>query len=192
MEKLGNIINQQQAESTTSSTTLRDKLPHEERLSNERELNNAVDQAAKDVLNRMVAADKSHQERQNKGRLSEVWVLAIFKKFQARYLHKWTSAIDGIEAEAMSEWSRVLAGLTGDQIKHGLDTWDGEWYPTAGEFRQACLGHQKNGFGLDYVPQMYREEKPTDAKQLETDRTGHMTASKETVEGEIAKMRAKL
>jgi len=121
-----------------------------------------------------------------------VWVLAIFKKLQARYLHKWTSAIEGIEEEVMSEWSQVLSGLTGEQVKRGLDSWDSEWPPTANEFKNVCVGQGRNDYGLDHVPAYYREEKPTDAKQLETDRTGHMTVSKEIHDECMATMRQRL
>lgn len=71
-------------------------------------------------------------------KLSDVWVLALFKKFQARYLLKWTSAIQGIEGAAMKEWGQILAGLDGDDIKRGLDKMNSEWTPTAYEFRELC------------------------------------------------------
>lgn len=67
------------------------------------------------------------------------WTTQLFKKFQARYGHKWVSAIQGIEELAVTEWSEQLAGLTGDQIKHGLDTWTEDWPPCAPEFRKCCL-----------------------------------------------------
>lgn len=44
----------------------------------------------------------------------------------------------GIEDEAIKEWSVYLAGLTGEQIKHGLEAWDLEWPPTLPEFRNIC------------------------------------------------------
>jgi len=91
-------------------------------------------------------------------------VLAIFKKLQARYLHKWTSAIEGIEEEAMREWGRVLKGLTGEQIKCGLDNWSSDWPPAADEFRKACTGG--NGFGLDYVPQYYHKAKDSNGDEV--------------------------
>ena len=53
------------------------------------------------------------------------WTSAILKKLQARYGHRWTAAIDGIEHCVVTEWSRGLAGLTGEQIKRGLYDWRG-------------------------------------------------------------------
>ena len=41
---------------------------------------------------------------------------------------------------AVEEWGKRLAGLTGEQIKHGLDAWDDKWPPNAETFRKACLG----------------------------------------------------
>ena len=90
--------------------------------------------------------------------MSEVWILAIFKKFQAIYLHKWTSAIEGIEETAMVEWSQALGGLTGDQVKNGLSNLTDEWPPTAISFRTLCEGKGINGFGLDYVPEYHRKD----------------------------------
>lgn len=70
--------------------------------------------------------------------MSEKWVAAIFKKFQARYGHKWTSAIEGIERMAVSEWSEGLAGYTADEIKEGLERWNNIWPPALPEFQKAC------------------------------------------------------
>lgn len=88
----------------------------------------------------------------------KAWVSALFKKFQSRYGHKWTSTIDGIEDIAVSEWAAGLTGITGEQIKRGLDTWNGDWPPSLNEFKKACAGNGKNDFGLDYVPEYYRKE----------------------------------
>lgn len=75
-------------------------------------------------------------------------------------MHKWVSAMEGIEHLAVREWSQGLTGLTSDQIKHGLDTWEGEWPPTLPEYRAACLGKKigLNEFGLDFVPEYYRQQ----------------------------------
>lgn len=68
---------------------------------------------------------------------------ALFKRFQARWQHRWTSAIDGIEDIAVREWAEGLAPLTPDHIKRGLvDTIDEDWPPSMGEFRKACLGRR--------------------------------------------------
>ena len=115
---------------------------------------------------------KSQNEMSQKTGLPITWTVAIFKRFHVRYGHKWVSAIDGIEETAISEWSQRLAGLTGDQIKRGLDIWSGEWPPSADEFRAACLGKKLglNGFGLDYVPEYYRQAPVVDrSKQLSSD-----------------------
>jgi hypothetical protein len=67
------------------------------------------------------------------------WTSELFKKFQGRYGHKWTSAIEGIEKIAVKEWSEELDGVTGEQIAHGLKSWDEDWPPSAPEFRKCCL-----------------------------------------------------
>lgn len=62
----------------------------------------------------------------------------IFKRLQARYGTKWVSSIDGVEEEAIVEWGRGLGGLTGEQIKHGLEQWQEDWPPCMSEFVNAC------------------------------------------------------
>jgi len=69
------------------------------------------------------------------------------------------SVIEGIEETAVTEWSQGLAGLSGEQIKFGLDSLTDEWPPSLPAFRAACLGKGLNEFGLDYVPECYREKK---------------------------------
>jgi len=99
--------------------------------------------------------------------MPKMWVAAIFEKFQARYSHKWTSGIEGIEDTAITEWSNELNGLTGEQVKTGLEAWKGDWPPSAPEFRKACLGTVTNDLGLDYTPPYHREFAPD--RLLESD-----------------------
>lgn len=60
----------------------------------------------------------------------------------------------------MEEWSRGLTGITGQQIRTGLNSLSGEWPPTCEEFRRACLGKSngKNEYGMNYVPEYHRPE----------------------------------
>lgn len=91
----------------------------------------------------------------NKTGLPKYWISALFKKFDARYPHKWASGIEGNEKIAVEEWSQVLAGLTGEDIKRGLENWKGDWPPSAEEFRKACIGEAVNSFELNYTPQYH-------------------------------------
>ncbi len=70
--------------------------------------------------------------------INEKWVAALFKKFQARYGHKWTSAIEGIEQIAVQEWTQGLADLDAEDIRRGMATWNGDWPPSLPEFQKAC------------------------------------------------------
>lgn len=115
--------------------------------------------------------------------MSEIWVLAIFKKFQAIYLHKWTSAIEGIEETAMIEWSQALGGLTGDQVKNGLSNLTDEWPPSAISFRSLCEGKEINGFGLDYVPECYRETKRERLLESDENKAMHKAAHAKGMSG---------
>lgn len=69
------------------------------------------------------------------------------------YSHKWLSAIDTDELLnlAVEEWSERLHGLTGDDIKRGLDNLTGEWPPTPHQFRELCIGDEKHKTGA-YKP----------------------------------------
>ena len=105
---------------------------------------------------------------------------------QARYGAKWTAGIEGIEEVAIVEWGKGLADLTPEQIKRGLENWEGEWPPTLVEFKRTCLGKGKNGWGLDYVPECYRETRKD--RLLEE---GTRSASKDIVLANIRVMRKK-
>ena len=91
------------------------------------------------------------------------------------YGHKFTStygetAYDNCElTEAAKTWASGLRGLTGEQIANGLrECVDcGEaWPPTLPEFVKMCKGSSLNGFGLDYVPECYREAPIVDESRL--------------------------
>ena len=91
------------------------------------------------------------------------WVAAIFRRMQAIYGSRWTASIEGIESDAVREWTRALGGLSPDQIRRGLDSLKTQWPPTLPEFRALCEGKSldgKNEHGLNYTPQVYRQSVP--------------------------------
>lgn len=94
---------------------------------------------------------KSQNATIKKTGLPITWVSAIFKKFAIRYHYKWSSAMDGIEDDAIKEWSIGLDGLTGEQIKHGLESWKSEWPPSLPEFREICEQKSK-ALHKPYIP----------------------------------------
>lgn len=91
--------------------------------------------------------------------IRHAWIAQIFKKFQVRYGHKWSSFIDGIEELAVQEWSEQLSGLTGDEIKYGLDTWKEDWPPSSVEFVKCCK--QQSG-AWQHNTAAYKEYVPRD------------------------------
>ena len=119
----------------------------------------------------LTSSMRSHERTSNKTGIPLTWVAALFKKFQAIYLHKWTSAIEGIEDTAISEWSQALAGITGEQIKVGLDNLSEDWPPSAIAFKALCEGKQANGLGLDHAPPYH--------SQIKRDKTLDSDESKE-------------
>ena len=68
------------------------------------------------------------------------WITELFKVFQSRYFAKWTKPIEGIEERAVKEWAAGLDGITGDQLKAGVDNWKNDWPPSLPEFKACCLG----------------------------------------------------
>lgn len=119
----------------------------------------------------------------NKTGIPISWVSALFAKFQVRYGHKWVSTIEGIEETAVTEWSQGLAGLTGEQIKFGLDSLVDEWPPSLPAFRAACTGKGVNDFGLDYVPECYRETKRERLIESDENKEKHKAAYKSGMSG---------
>lgn len=86
--------------------------------------------------------------------------------------------MEGIEKIAINEWSQGLAGVTGDEIKKGLDSLSGEWPPSLPEFLKACKG-KSDGFGLGYTPECYRVK---DEPKLLTKKLSHEELSKKIAE----------
>lgn len=98
--------------------------------------------------------------------------------------------MQGIEEEAVKEWSQGLTGITGEQMKTGLEAWAEPWPPSLPEFRKACTGKKQNGFGLDYVPECYRESPQHDQSRLLS--STERDAARERSRGHIAAMREAL
>jgi hypothetical protein len=73
------------------------------------------------------------------------WILGIFEKMRLRYDNLWTAKVGGDdEREAqrvMDEWAVVLADLTPERIRSGLELLDAEapqFPPGVMEFKQLC------------------------------------------------------
>ena len=124
----------------------------------------------------------SSQKSQERQRLPINWITALFAKFQVRYGHKWFSQIDGVEEIAVNEWADYLHGLTGEQIKKGLDGWDGDWPPSAAEFKKACQD-KKDEFGIGYIPECYRETKRERLIESDENKAKHKAAYESVMKG---------
>jgi hypothetical protein len=76
------------------------------------------------------------------------------------YGRLWTANIEGIEEQVVDEWTHALGDLSAEQIRYGLSRLESahpKYPPTLFEFRNLCRKRGVNEFGLDYVPQCYRE-----------------------------------
>ncbi len=98
-------------------------------------------------------------------------------------MHKWTSAIEGIEDTAVNEWSQALAGISGEQIKVGLDNLSEDWPPSAIAFKALCEGRQANGLGLDFTPPYHTEVKRERLIESDESKAKHKAAHKKGMAG---------
>ena len=132
-----------------------------------------VNKATEAVLNNLTASSNDLPKKQLKEAkpLNDLLVLNIFKKFQAVYLNKWTSALGGIEEIAMKEWGQILAGLEPEHIERGLNDLPKSWPPTVFEFKELCVGSY--------------EERRLDVSHREN-RVSHMIESDEVKENRKA------
>lgn len=70
------------------------------------------------------------------------WTARLFAKLQARYGRTWQAQWPTAEMQraAMAEWGERLAGMDGETLRRGLDSWRDDWPPNVEQFRKACLG----------------------------------------------------
>lgn len=68
------------------------------------------------------------------------WVERIFARMQVRYGSRWLALWAGVEPGAVqADWSRELAGLTGEAIAYGLEHLPEDHPPTVAQFKRLCL-----------------------------------------------------
>lgn len=81
------------------------------------------------------------------------WIVRLFAKLHARYGVTFARQYPSEELRelAMAEWAERLAGITGEQIAHGLQHWSGDWPPNVEQFRRACIGDGQHR-GAAYRP----------------------------------------
>jgi len=91
----------------------------------------------------------------------------LWERMASIYGHKWTAAFgevskpDGSMSDTAGVWAQGLSGVTAEQFASGLEGCvksGKEWPPDLPVFREMCLGKQTNEFGLDYIPECYRQQ----------------------------------
>lgn len=74
--------------------------------------------------------------------LKKSWVIQLHHKFSTLFLQKFTSSFPDEEtkAEWLEMWGAGLAGMTGEQVKKGLEQCARtlSWAPTIAEFKGLC------------------------------------------------------
>lgn len=119
-------------------------------------------------------------------------ITRLFKRFENIWGQPWLNRY-GSETDfqlLFREWADALQDMSLDEIKKSLEFCrdNCEYPPSIKVFKQG----RRSQFGIGYTPQYYRDAKETTSPRLETDRTGHMTASAETVQSALAEIKAKL
>ncbi|MCG7985661.1 MAG: hypothetical protein JAY90_23355 [Candidatus Thiodiazotropha lotti] len=94
------------------------------------------------TINEIISTGQSH-EHQSVSEETEAmplhWVSALFDRLHARYGTKWMHQYPTkLEQLALTEWHEKLSGMTAEDIRRGLDRWDGDWPPSLPEFVKAC------------------------------------------------------
>lgn len=84
----------------------------------------------------------------------------LWERMTALYGHRWTSqhgaADDGTWAKGLAD---IDPNSVGQAIKRLLNRGDA-WPPSLPEFRMMCRYSDGSQFGMDHVPEVYRENRP--------------------------------
>lgn len=71
------------------------------------------------------------------------WAAALIARFAVIWPKSWADSLAGMDVDMLrSEWAKGIEGLTGEEIKAGIDHCRSHcnWPPSIAEFRQACHG----------------------------------------------------
>lgn len=71
------------------------------------------------------------------------WAAALIARFAVIWPKSWADSLAGLDVDMLrSEWAKGISGLTGEEIKAGIDHCRSHcvWPPSIAEFRQACKG----------------------------------------------------
>lgn len=104
----------------------------------------------------MTASESEHGRQATERGVATKFAWRLWERMTEIYGHRWTSSYG---EEPNGAWCGVLASLTGDQVKHGLNALlnsTDPWPPTAIQFRQLCTGDD----GLSWERQSHRIYEP--------------------------------
>lgn len=86
--------------------------------------------------------EPSQTARPGREPISQKWVDALFARFARIWPQSWAKTLRVANRDGMAdEWAQGLAGLTGNEIAHGIGKARAEcqWPPSIAEFRALCL-----------------------------------------------------
>lgn len=89
--------------------------------------------------------------------LPERWINTLFDRLAALYGRHWFDLWADVPiADVKDAWSSVLAGMTGEQIRHALDhcaRGSSKYPPTAPEFAALCRAYRVDPAHRPLLPQ---------------------------------------
>ena len=89
----------------------------------------------------------------SKKSIPESWVAELHAKLHRRYGRQWLKNVGDTDEErikVIQEWQQVLGNTTGEQIRHGLESWDSQFPPNVYQFRTSCRSATQKGAHKPY------------------------------------------
>lgn len=117
------------------------------------------------------------------------WATALLARFAVIWPKAWADSLAGLDIHMLTaEWAKGLEGLTGEEIRHGIDHCraNNTWPPSIAEFRTACRG------GANAEQRAYAARARADQEGVKAIRNGTWGDTASVVAEHVKKVRADL
>lgn len=117
------------------------------------------------------------------------WATALLARFAVIWPKAWADSLAGLDIHMLTaEWAKGLEGLTGEEIRHGIDHCraNNTWPPSIAEFRTACRG------GANAEQRAYAARARADQEGVKAIRNGTWGDTAAVVAEHVKKVRADL
>lgn len=117
------------------------------------------------------------------------WATALLARFAVIWPKAWADSLAGLDIHMLTaEWAKGLDGLTGEEIRHGIDHCraNNTWPPSIAELRTACRG------GANAEQRAYAARARADQEGVKAIRNGTWGDTAEVVSEHVKKVRASM